>query len=122
MSAANYTLHIDRGSDFFLSFIVKDGERNPIDLTGSTVSGQIRSIIESTTKYDLTVELSDTPTDGTVNVSLTAAETEALPVNASRSSARQLTYYCYDIVLTKADGKIIRVLQGQVAVSPEVTR
>lgn len=121
-TAAEYTLKIDQGADFNLQFLLKDSAGDPIDLTGCSIEGQMRTTTEDAIAYDLTVGFSGTPTDGIVNVSMDATDTSLLPVLASRTPKRVPTYFCYDIALTKADGKIIRILQGLVEVSPEVTR
>jgi hypothetical protein len=51
-------------------------------------------------------------TGGTVSIALTAAQTNAL------ASGR----YVYDVEITSSGGVVTRVLEGQVEVTPGVTR
>ena len=89
----------------------------PINLTGYTAALQIRSLPESPTAVlslatggnGITIP---TPTNGTVEVQATAAQTRAIVAG---------TYY-YDIEITSAGGIVYRLAQGQVVVSAEVTR
>jgi hypothetical protein len=89
----------------------------PINLTGYTAALQIRSLPEdptavlslSTGGNGITIP---TPTDGTVEVQATAAQTRAIIPG---------TYY-YDIEITSTGGIVYRLAQGQVVVSAEVTR
>lgn len=89
----------------------------PINLTGYTAALQIRSLPEDPTAVlslatggnGITIP---TPTDGTVVVQATAAQTRAIIPG---------TYY-YDIEITSTGGIVYRLAQGQVVVSAEVTR
>jgi hypothetical protein len=89
----------------------------PVNLTGYTAALQIRSLPEDPTAVlslatggnGITIP---TPTNGTVEVSATAAQTRAIIPG---------TYY-YDIEITSQGGIVYRLAQGQVVVSAEVTR
>lgn len=89
----------------------------PVNLTGYTAALQIRSLPEDPTAVlslatggnGITIP---TPTNGTVEVHATAAQTGAIIAG---------TYY-YDIEITSQGGIVYRLAQGQVVVSAEVTR
>ena len=93
MALVNYTLKIDHKSSFNVSFQLKNSLGIPVDLTGWTAKGQIRSLIESTTKYDLTIAFSVDRTDGLIKVSMTAAQTGLLPVTPSTTYDRKITFF-----------------------------
>lgn len=122
MSAANYTMEIEQGATFSLFMTLRDSEEEPIDLTGYTGRGQMRELVESSTKYDFTVSFNEDATDGIMKILMPATLTTTLPVQPSNSYTRAKTAFCYDVELIKADGTILRVLQGIANVSPEVTR
>lgn len=89
----------------------------PVNLTGYTAALQLRSLPEDPTAVlslatggnGITIP---TPTNGTVEVHATAAQTGAIIAG---------TYY-YDIEITSQGGIVYRLAQGQVVVSAEVTR
>ena len=66
--------------------------------------------------------LNQTTDTGTVLITLTPAQTTAIPVAATATPDRKLTQYIYDIQVTKPDGSVDRILEGAVEVSPEVTK
>ena len=80
-------------------------------MTGYSVAGQIRKTYDSTTYTAFTASVSNA-TGGTISISLTATQTNAL--KAGR--------YVYDVEITSSGGVVTRVLEGQVEVTPGVTR
>ena len=116
----NYTLNIRQGEDYLLTATRKTGAGVPVDLTGATFIGQIRSMAGSPVDIqDLTVTLFDAP-NGVFLVILTAAQTALLPVAPNVGYQNVPTLWTYDVIMTLA-GKKIRVLMGSVSVSPEVS-
>lgn len=91
------------------------------NLTGATLEGQIR--LKASAQYPIigvfACSLSGTPTDGTVNLALTAAQTSAFPVYGDTYSST--TEYQYDIFAT-ISGVKSKLFGGSVTVSPAVTR
>lgn len=105
-------LTIDQGSDFFSSVNVEGANGLPFDLTGYTGRGQIRRSYSSTTAYPFTV-LIDNPTEGEIKISL--GNTATTQMKAGR--------YLYDIeIIEGITGERTRVVEGQVEVTPGVTR
>jgi len=103
---------IDQGSTFQADIDVTDSAGDALNLTGYTVAGQMRKTYTSTTATNFTGQV-QSATGGTVRISLSATETNAL--KAGR--------YVYDTEITKtATGEVTRVIEGQVDVTPGVTR
>lgn len=102
-------LVIDQGTTFTFTFDITNVDGTPKDLSDYTVTSQIRKSYYTNTKVDVTTDT--TPLEGEVTISLTAEETSNL--KAGR--------YVYDIEITSSD-ETLRVLEGIVTVTPEVTR
>jgi hypothetical protein len=107
--ATKSNLIIDQGSDYTTSIELTDEDNHPIDLTGYTGTGQIRKYYTSTTAIDFEVSLSNT---GLVTIGL----------DANTSNHMEAGRYVYDIELTTNFGKVSRVLEGIVTITPSVTR
>lgn len=122
MSAGKLDLSIEQGATFKRKLIFTSATNVPIDLTGDSFAGQIRSSASNPTiiiSFTCTIT---NPTAGEVEITLTATETSSIPVRASTSPEKESTTYAYDIERTLAGGSKQRVLEGLANVSPEVTR
>ena len=104
-------LTVDQGATFNAQIDVSDDSGNSQNLTGYSVAGQIRKTYDSTTYTAFTASVSNA-TGGTISISLTSTQTNAL--KAGR--------YVYDVEITSSGGVVTRVLEGQVEVTPGVTR
>ena len=104
-------LTVDQGSDFDASVDVIDGDGNAVDLSTYTYSGQIRKTYNSLTAVDFTISVGAEQVY-TLNISLTAAQTNAM--KAGR--------YVYDVEVVSPSGVVTRVIEGQVELTPSVTR
>tara|TARA_Y100000310_G_scaffold134218_1_gene133206 strand:+ start:720 stop:1052 length:333 start_codon:yes stop_codon:yes gene_type:complete len=104
-------LTVDQGSTFSASIDITDTEDNILVLTGYTVAAQLRKTYGSSTAVDFTASVSDAAM-GEVTISLTPAQTNALIAGR----------YVYDAEITSAGGTVTRVLEGQIEVTPGVTR
>ncbi len=114
--AANYDITIEQGATFQLNLIWKDSAGVPIDLTGYTAKMQVRQRYASD---DAVLSLSTTAgtivlggVAGTINITGPAADTAAITIKQG----------VYDVELTSAGGIVTRLIEGCVAISPEVTR
>ena len=103
-------LTVDQGTDFSSAIDVTDSDGDPVSLVGYTVAGQIRKHYNSSTKVDFVATVSNA-TAGIVSLSLSAATTNAM--KAGR--------YVYDVEIDLSWTKT-RVLEGQLEVTPGVTR
>jgi len=104
-------LTVDQGADFSALVDITDSTGNILNLTGYTVAGQIRKNYDSTsyTAFGATVS---NATGGTITILLTDAQTRAMTPGR----------YVYDVEISSGGGEVTRVLEGQVEVTPEVTR
>ena len=107
---------IDQGATFQADIDVTDSAGDALNLSNyqqaNGVRGQMRKTYSSTTAIDFTGQV-ESVTGGTVRISLSATQTHA--IKAGR--------YVYDTEITKtATGEVTRVIEGQVDVTPGVTR
>lgn len=111
-----YNLTIYQGASFSQNMIWQDQEQQPIDLTGYTARMMARTSVNAAEPFlTLTTEnggitLGDD--EGTIVLTLTATQTAALTE----------TLGLYDLELIVPGGGVVRLLQGNLTVSKEVTR
>lgn len=106
-------LVIDQGSDFNSTITVEDTIGNPLDLTNYTVRGQVRKTYTSSTSFAFTCTKLTSQGQGKIKIQLTPAQTATM--RAGR--------YVYDVEIVHTTGTpVIRVVEGQVTVTPRVTR
>ncbi len=104
-------LVIDQGSDFVATLDIEDSIGNALDLTNYNVRGEIRKTYTSLNATTITCE--KTTNQGEVKISVGNALTSALRDGR----------YVYDIEIVHATlGTVIRVVEGQVVVTPRATR
>ena len=103
-------LFVDQGSDFSFALNLESAI-GPFDLNNYTARGKIKRNYTSTSSTDFTVAVNVTENLLTVEL------------NASQTKAMKPTRYVYDIELVSSDtpASIIRVLEGQLEVTPSVT-
>jgi hypothetical protein len=106
--ATKANIVIDQGSTFASSIDILDENDEPVILSNYTSRGQIRKHYSSTNSVSFTTTMSN----GSLVISLTANQT------ANIVSGR----YVYDIELVDPGNTVIRILEGIVTVTPEVTR
>lgn len=112
MTAAVYNLVIDQGSDFAISFTVKE-DGSVKNLTGYSARAQMRTSRNATSIAATFTCTIATPTNGTVVMSL---------ANGASSSLTAGTYV-YDLeVFTANNASVTRLIQGSVDLTQEVTR
>lgn len=104
-------LIIDQGSDFEALIEVEASGGTAADLSGYTVSGQMRRTYTSLTFYDLGATIINAPI-GIVKLFISNEVTNNM------KSGR----YVYDVEVTSNDGAVTRVIEGQIEVTPGVTR
>lgn len=103
---------IDQGTTFAADIDVTDTNGNALNLTGYTAAGQMRKNYASSTATNFSASVTNN-TGGVVRISLTATQTNA--IKAGR--------YLYDVEVSKAStGEVLRIIEGQVEVTPGITR
>lgn len=121
MPATKINLKIEQGATYRKPFKWSTGSPpQPVNLTGWTARMQIRPQIESDeVLVSLTTEnggitISD-PTTGVINLYLSAVATAAFGINDFAEAV-------YDIEMIAPNSDVIRIIYGNVGLSPEVTR
>jgi len=104
-------LTVDQGSTFNVTVDITDADGNVLNLTGYTVAGHIRKNFDSSTFTAFTGSVSNALL-GQITLALTSTQTNALVAGR----------YVYDVEITSAASAITRVLEGQLEVTPGVTR
>lgn len=113
--AARYDLTIEQGATYRKTFRwTSDGV--PVDLAGYKARMQIRRthrslevLLEATTENG---RFTISALAGEIHLDLSEADTAALPPRSA----------VFDIELVAADGVVTRLIEGDVTVTPEVTR
>lgn len=111
-----YNQTIDQGANWYFQVTYKDSAGAPINLTGYSAALQLGTSYNmstptlslSTTTTGMTIP---TPANGTIIVNVPAATTAALATDN----------YVYVMTITGPSGFVTRLLQGTVAIAPEVT-
>jgi len=114
--AATYNFTIDQGTTVSIQWAYKTAAGAVIDLTNYTARLQARPTVSSSiTVMDCTTangQLTVTGATGVVTLALTAVESAALDFNSA----------VYDLEIVSPAGAVIRLVQGTVTLSREVTR
>jgi len=108
--AIKANLYIDQGATYATKLNITDNNGNPVDLTGYSAFAQIRKHYTSSNSVNFSTQL--TPSTGAVVLSLTANATSSLVAGR----------YVYDVELVDTAGRISRIIEGIVTISPNVTR
>lgn len=104
------------GATYTYAVTLKDGTGAAIDLTNASLASQIRKTqAASEILATFSVAVTDA-TNGKATFSLSPVQTTALPATAAD------TYWKHDVLLTRADGVKIRILEGNVEIDAAVTR
>ena len=129
MSAGRYSFTIEQGTTFQLELIYKDSNQTPINLTGYSGRMQLRPTVDSTTVY-LTLS-SSLNTDGTgLNFSGSSGTNPpssgsiGIYIASCTSSLLNFTNAYYDLEIYSGSNcpYTVRLIEGQVQLSKEVTR
>ena len=114
--AAEYDITIEQGATFQLTLVWKDQDDVAVDLTGYTARMQVRHKYNSEEPWlNFTTENGAIILGGalgTVEVTGLATLTDDVPAKTG----------VYDLELVSPTGFVKRLIQGQVTVSPEVTK
>jgi len=116
MGAGRYDFTIEQGATFKRIMTWKDSSGNPIDLTGYQARMQIRPAKDSpgvilTLDTDANGGIALGGNNGRITIEISAARTASLDFKTA----------VYDLELEK-DGNVVRLLEGSVTLSKEVTR
>lgn len=113
MAAGKYNILVQQGSDYIQKITVKESvSQLPVNITGCTVRGQIRTSIEDATPAAAFVTAIVDAINGVFQISLPNAVTAALDFETG----------FYDVEIVYPSGVVDRLLQGKAVLSKEVTR
>jgi len=116
MGAGTYNFTIEQGATFKRIMTWKDSNGNPINLTGYTARMQVRTAKDSPNVI-LTL---DTDTNGGITLGGVSG-TITIEISASKTASLDFKTAVYDLELEK-DGSVVRLLEGSVTLSKEVTK
>lgn len=113
MPAAYSDLYLEQGTTFVTSVTLDGNNGDPYDLTYFTVRGEARrSYYSSNVTLAFTSTIADA-SNGVLQLSADSAVTANVPAGK----------LVYDVIITDTNsGSVTRVLEGQIFVSPAVTR
>jgi hypothetical protein len=110
VAAGTYNLTVEQGVDLTLQVNVKDGTGATYSLAGASAAAQIRDDYNGALLASFNVT-TNTGTTGRVDLVLSAATASSLPLSGGK----------WDLLLTTSGGTKVRLLNGSVAISGEVT-
>jgi NADH:ubiquinone oxidoreductase subunit F (NADH-binding) len=114
--ASVYNTTIDQGADWYINFTYQDSNGTAINLTGYTAAMQLRAPTDS-----ITASLSLTSPSGGITIT-GATGLVAVHATAAQTGALNEGIYEYDLEITSGSSIVTRLVQGQITVSPQVTR
>jgi hypothetical protein len=116
MPAGKHNLVIEQGATFGRRFTWSDSKGKPVNLTGYSARLHIREKVDSPNPVAVA-----TTENGKIQLG-GAAGTIMLMFTADETAAMSFKKGVYDLELENADGNVVRLLEGSVTLSPEVTR
>ena len=111
MSAGTYNFTIEQGTTFSRVLTLQENG-SAMNLTGYSVASQMRSTHDSSTVVATFSGSVTNASSGQITLSLTNSQTSAI----------EEAIYVYDVEITSGAGAVTRILEGNVTVTPEVTR
>jgi len=106
--ALKANLVIDQGTTFASSIEVLDENDNAVQLQNYVARGQMRKTYSSSNAVNFTT----TTNTGMLVISLTASQTANIVAGR----------YVYDVELVDSQNTVVRILEGIVTITPEVTK
>lgn len=110
--AAYANLVIDQGSTFTTALTVEDADGNVQDLSGFTAYASIRKTYRSVTATAFDQVSIGNPTAGEVTMRIDGATSQGMKPGR----------YVYDVIVMSGGNVPTRVLEGQLEITPSVTR
>ena len=120
MSAGVYNASVEQGATYNLRVDYADDQEVAIDISAYTARAYVKvkaTDIEPVLEFACSIP---TPANGQIFLTLTAEQTEALSLKGK--TYLELTKYYYDLELYDISGNVIRVLNGELTISPNITK
>ena len=105
-----YNFTVQRRADHSIPIVFKDGNNNPINLTGFTVAAQVWEETRTTKYADFTTTYTDRAA-GSISITLTDEQTATFAPNT----------LAYDVLLVDGNGLRDYYLEGTITVSEGYT-
>lgn len=117
MAAAAWSFVVEQGSTFYRKLVLSDFSGAPLDLGGYALRAQVRPTPESSEVY------ATWTTDNGRFLLLNPEQGEVVfEISASETAGYTWREGVYDLELVDPVGRVERLLEGKVYVSPETTR
>lgn len=115
--ATEYNITLDQGTDYRLLLTMTDAQDAPINLTGFTFRGFVKTgYAAKTASFQFNFEvLNQTNNPGKVYVVLPARTTSVINITSN-------TTYVYDVEMTTRVGETSRLFEGRITLRPEVSK
>lgn len=105
-------LYVDQGTDYHTNMDLTNDDGTAMSVTGYTFTGQIRKSYYSTNPTaNLVISIINGP-NGNLNIAMSSA------VTANISPGR----YVYDVKMMDTSNVTVRIMEGIVTVTPQVSR
>lgn len=113
--AVSYNLFVEQGADFYHELFVYDDDGDLLNLTGYEARAQFRRSYRSETATDFDIEIGDQEVvENRGKIILRLEDADSMELRPGR--------YVYDLEIESTAGNVIRVVEGIVTLSPNVTR
>ncbi len=109
--AVRDSISIDEGATFERTWVYKNADGSPFDFSGYIIRAQLRQQENGNLVANFGAEFSD-PTAGLFKIVLTA----------SASVGFEIVDHVYDVKADNASGSIMRLVEGDAKIRPEVTQ
>lgn len=110
MAVQVINITIEQGADFEQTFFLEDNQRRPLDLNGYNGSASMKKHPSSLSSKDFIVKFPN-PENGKISLEMRSVTTKNLKPGR----------YCYDIIVSDANGIVSRVVEGSVLVSEGIS-
>ncbi len=119
MPAGIYNFEIEQGVSFVKSLTWKDAAGAPINIAGYTIRMMARNDYGDTNPV---ITLSTVNPPAGITITDGANGQFQIALNAIQTAALNFTSVKYDLEMVAPGGAVIRLLQGEITLSREVTR
>ena len=122
MAAGKYSFVIEQGTTTNFNILYQDSSKNYIDLTGYAARMQLRPNISSPTVY---LQLTSSPNPDGTGITVNPSGSINIYISSCTSSMLTFDQAVYDLEIYSGSGAcpyVIRLLEGNVKLSKEVTR
>lgn len=121
MRAGELDLYVEQGADWtrIITLYLQDGTKK--NLSGCSVAMQMKQTAQDNSPVCVpTVQILSPVSQGQVQITINSQQSSSIPALGNDYS--QTTRYTYDLYLTESNGERKRILNGEIYISPGVTK